>query len=224
MGEAIGQILPFAIVAGLSPVPIIAVILMLTSRRGRVNGPVFLVGWLLGLAVLGAVVLVVAGPGDASEGGEPATWVDVLLLVLGALAILFGLRQWRGRSRGDQDAKAPRWMDAIEDFGPPKATGAGAVLAANPKNAVLAIGAAATIAGTGIPGGEQALAYAVFALIATIGVAAPVVISLAMGDRAAPLLGELRRWMTRHNAAIMAAVFLVIGAKLVGDAISGLSS
>jgi hypothetical protein len=60
---------------------------------------------------------------------------------------------------------------------PPKPIGAGAVLAgANPKNLLLAVGAAAAIAEIAIPGGEQAVAYAVFALIGTIGVGAPVVI------------------------------------------------
>jgi hypothetical protein len=39
----------------LSPLPIIAVILMLVSVRARLNGPAFLVGWLLGLAVVGAI-------------------------------------------------------------------------------------------------------------------------------------------------------------------------
>ena len=46
----------------------------------------------------------------------------------------------------------------------------------NPKNTLLAVSAAATVAQTGIAGGEQAVAYAVFALIGTIGVGAPVVI------------------------------------------------
>ncbi len=39
MGEAIGQALPFAVGVALSPVPIIAVILMLVTPRARANGP-----------------------------------------------------------------------------------------------------------------------------------------------------------------------------------------
>ena len=35
--------------------------------------------------------------------------------------------------------------------------------------------------------------------------------------------GGLRDWMAQHNAAIMAVLCLVIGAKLIGDAISGFS-
>jgi len=53
MGKAIGGSLPLAVGIALSPIPIIAVVLMLTSRRARVNGPVFVLGWLAGLAIVG---------------------------------------------------------------------------------------------------------------------------------------------------------------------------
>lgn len=222
MGQAIGETLALAVGVALSPVPIIAVILMLVTPRARVNGPAFLVGWLGGLAVVGAVVFLVAGPANANDDGEPATWVDVLKLVLGLLLVRIALRQWRGRPHGDEPP-TPRWMGAIEQFSPVKALGAGALLAGvNPKNTLLAVAAAAAIAQTGIPGGEQAVAYAVFAVIGTIGVAAPVVIYFAMGDRAGPILDGLRSWMAAHNAVIMAVLCLVIGAKLIGDAVAGL--
>ena len=56
MGRAIGQIIPLAVGVALSPLPIIAVILMVTTPRGRVTGPSFLAGWVIALAVLGTVV------------------------------------------------------------------------------------------------------------------------------------------------------------------------
>ncbi len=37
------------------------------------------------------------------------------------------------------------------------------------------------------------------------------------------MLDGLGDWMGQHNAAIMAALCLIIGAKLIGDAIGGLS-
>jgi hypothetical protein len=61
-------------------------------------------------------------------------------------------------------------------------------------------------------------------LIGTIGVAVPVVIYFALGNRAGPILNRLKNWMAQHNAVIMAVLLLVIGAKLVGDAIVGFSS
>jgi hypothetical protein len=71
MGEAIGGSLPPAAGIALSPVPIIAVVLMLTSRRAKVNGPAFALGWLIGLGIVGTIVLVVAGSAGGSESKSP---------------------------------------------------------------------------------------------------------------------------------------------------------
>ena len=103
--------------------------------------------------------------------------------------------------------------------------GGGVVLGGvRPKSLLLAVGGAAAIAQTGIAGGQQAIAYAVFAVIATIGVAAPVVIYFAMGTRSGELLARLKGWMNRNNAVILAVVLLVIGVTLIGDGIGGLAS
>jgi threonine/homoserine/homoserine lactone efflux protein len=217
MGDAIGQTLPTAIGIAISPLPIVAVVLMLVTPRGRVNGAAFVAGWIFGLALVGAIVLAVAGGADASADGEPATWASVLKLVLGLLAVLLGVRQFRAKG----EAKTPKWMEALDDFTPAKAAGTGVLLAAvNPKNLLLSVAGAATIAATGIDTGEQAIAYAVFVVIATLGVAAPVVIAIAMGDRSRDVLDGLKSWLSANNAVIMAVLLVVIGAKLVGDAIS----
>jgi hypothetical protein len=63
----------------------------------------------------------------------------------------------------------------------------------------------------------------VFILGATLGVGAPVAISYLTRGRATEILGELHDWMARENATIMAVVCLIIGAKLIGDAISALT-
>jgi hypothetical protein len=223
MGEAVGQILPLAVGVALSPMPIVAVVLMLVTPRARINGPAFILGWVVGLAALGTILLAVADPAGASEDDAPATWVSWLMLVLGTLLLLIALRQWRGRPQGAEDPPAPKWMGAIEGFTPVKAAGAGALLSGlNPKNLLLAVAAAAAIAGTGISGGQQAAAYAIFALIGTIGVGAPVVIYFALGDKAPRILGLMRAWMAHNNAVIMAVLMLVIGAKLIGDGLAGL--
>jgi hypothetical protein len=223
MGEAIGQSLPLAVGVALSPLPIIAVVLMLTSPRARANGPAFVFGWLIGLGVVGALVLALAGPGGASEQGQPAAWVSWLKVVLGLGLLLLSARQFRGRPHEGEEATLPRSMGAIDRFTPGKALGGGAVLAgANPKNLLLAVGAATAIAQTGIGGGQQAIAYAVFAVVGTVGVGAPVLLYFAMGKRSAQLLGRLKDWMGHNNAVIMAVLCLVIAMKLLGDGLGGL--
>lgn len=225
MGDAIGQMLPAAIGVALSPFPIIASVLFVGTPRGRANGPAFVLGCALGTAAVGAVVLVVAAGASASESGAPATWVSVLALVLGLLLLLVAAKQWRGRPRAGETEPPPRWMSALDSFGAPKALGTGVVLTAfNPKNLILTIAGAAAIAQTGIPAGEQAVALAVFVLIACLGVATPVAIAFTTGDRSREMLDGLKDWMARNNTVIMVVILALIGAKLIGDAISGLSS
>jgi threonine/homoserine/homoserine lactone efflux protein len=224
VGEAIGQVLSLGVGVALSPVPIIAVVLMLGTPRARADGPAFVVGWVVGLAVVGTIVLLAASGGDASQRGEPATWVGVVQLVLGGLLVLLAVKQWRGRPHEAGEAALPKWMQAIDSFGPGKALGMGVLLSGvNPKNLILTLGAAAAIAQTGIETGQQAVALAVFILIGTLGPGLPVAIYFLMGARAEHVLDELKRWMAGHNAAIMAVLCLVIGTKLIGDGVSGLA-
>lgn len=72
--------------------------------------------------------------------------------------------------------------------------------------------------------GDEVVVWAIFTVIACVGVGAPVVLFFALGDRAAAPLDELKTWMATNNAAIMAVLCLVIGAKLIGDGITGLSA
>jgi Sap-like sulfolipid-1-addressing protein len=224
MGQAIGGSLPLAIGIALSPIPIIAVVLMLTTPRAKANSLAFLLGWLLGLGIVGAIVLALAGPAGASQDGAPATWVSWVKIALGVLLLRVALRQFRGRPHEGEDAPMPKWMGAIDKVRPLTALGFGALLAgANPKNLLLAVAGAAAIAQTGISGTQQAIAYLIFALIGTIGVAAPVVIYFVMGDRSQEMLAKLNAWMGRNNAVIMSVLCLIIGAKLIGDAIGALT-
>ena len=134
MGQAIGGSLPLAVGIALSPVPIIAVVLMLTSRRAKVNGPAFLLGWLIGLGIVGAIVLAVAGPGGASKSGSPATWVSWVKIALGMLLLLVAARQFRSRPHGDGQPHMPQWMAIIDKTTPVAALGLAAALpGANPK-------------------------------------------------------------------------------------------
>jgi hypothetical protein len=116
-------------------------------------------------------------------------------------------------------------MKTIDKFTPARSAAMAVALSAvNPKNLVLTVGAAAAIAQTGASTADQIVALAVFVLIGTVGVALPVGIYYFMGDQAGRILGTLRDWMTRENATIMAVLCLIIGAKLIGDAITALAS
>jgi hypothetical protein len=184
----------------------------------------FVLGWMLGIAVAGAILLSVASPADASEEGAPADWVSWLKLALGVLLLLVAVKEWKARPAPGAEAPMPKWMSALDGITPVKAGGLAILLGTiNPKNLLLIVGGAAAVAQTGVSAGDQTVAWIVFTLIATIGVAAPLVVYFVMGDRAPAILEELKEWMARNNTAVMAVLCLVIGVKLFGDAITGLS-
>lgn len=218
MGSAIGQILPIAIGVAISPVPIIAVVLLLASPKGNGKALGFLVGWLVGLGLVGVIVLLFAGPAGASTDDGPATWVGWLLAALGSLAILLGVRQFRNRPKGEEEPPMPKWMAAIDKFTTGRSTAIGFVLAAvNPKNLTLTVAAGATIAAADLSTTDSYLVLAVFVVIGTLGLAIPIGIYFLGGDRAGDTLRELHHWLALNNTAIMAVLFIVIGAKLLGN-------
>ena len=217
--------LPFAVGIAISPIPIVAIVLMLGTDNAKSDSLSFLVGWIVAMAAAGAFLLAVIGSSDPTDNGAPADWSSTLKLVLGIVLLGLAVKQWRNRPRAGEDAPMPKWMSSVEGFTPVKSAGLGVVVSVvNPKNLILIIGGATAISQTDVSGSDQAIAWAIFILIATIGVAAPVVIYFAMGDKAGAILDDLKGWMARNNSAIMAVILVIIGVKMIGDAISGFST
>ncbi len=224
MGDSIGQVISFGVGVSLSPLAIIAVILLLGAPSARVTSTAFVSSWALGLAVLGTLVLLVADEADASEGGAPSDWVGILQLLLALLLLLVAARQWRRRPRDHADPELPTWMQSVETFTPVKsATTAVLFSSVKPKNLLLTIGAATAIAETGASTGQQTTALAVFVILGTLGPAIPVAIYFLGRDRAESILTAMRDWMVRENTTVIMVLCLVIAAKLTGDAIGTLA-
>ncbi|MBP0458671.1 GAP family protein [Streptomyces montanisoli] len=224
MGDAIGQILTSAVGIGISPVPLIAVVLMLATPRGRTNGPAFALAWFAALSIVVTVVLV-ATPGRSASAGRdtPAAWVLWVKLGLGILFLAMAVLEWRGRPRQGGAADEPGWMKAIDTFHAGRAAGLAALLAvANPKNLALAVGGALSISGSGTTAGGRAAAAAVMVVLGSLCTLVPLTVYFLGGDRSTRVLGGWKTWMSAHSTAIVMTGLVVLGAKYVGDAVSGL--
>lgn len=225
MGQGISEVLPFAVGVAISPVPIIAVILMLFSSRAHVNGPAFLLGWLAGLSALSVAVYVVAeavGVSRGSSGSDGIAWLDV---ALGVLLLLVAVRSWRKRPAPGAEPDLPTWMTDVEAIAPGKALALGVLLSAvNPKNLALGIGAATGVAHLALPTGDAIVALAAFVIVGSFTVGGAVAFDLLGGKRARTVLEELRTWLEANNAAVMTVLFLVFGAVLVAKGLGLLST
>lgn len=224
-GHAILNALPMALAIAFFPVPIIAMVIVLTSERARTSGTAFALGWLSGLIVLGGLVLTLADAADASDDGGPATWVSWTKIGLAAALLLLAWKQIRGAGTGTGGKEMPGWMSRMDSMRPAGAYGLGAALAAvNPKNVLLVVAGATEIAQAGLPAGHQVAAYGVFVVVATLGIGIPWVISLTSGSRSDAVLGSLKDWMTRHMAIIVAVLCTLIAAKLLWEGVHTLTS
>jgi threonine/homoserine/homoserine lactone efflux protein len=116
-------------------------------------------------------------------------------------------------------------MGSIESLSPVKAGGlALLVCGLNPKNLMLSAGAGISLAQAGSSDGEAAVGLIMFVLIGVSGVATPVIYSLTGGERAADVLDGWKAWLSTHNDAVMAVLFLVFGAVLFSQGLRGLTA
>jgi threonine/homoserine/homoserine lactone efflux protein len=222
LSQAIGSLLPAAVGVGLSPIPIVAVILMLGTPRARTNGPAFAIGWVLGLTVVAVVVIVVFGGADEpdSTASDSVNWLQV---GLGVLFLSMAMKQWRKRPKRGETPAMPKWMETVDHFTPARSFVFGVLLSAvNPKNLALTLAAGAVIAQAGLSAGDDAIAVAVFVAIGSIGVAGLVLLFLIGGEHATKPLASIKEFMEDHNAVIMMVVLLVLGAKLIGSGLPGI--
>lgn len=220
--DAIGSLLPFAAGIALSPFPIIAIVLVLASPGGRSRGLAFSGGWLVGLGLLTAVIVLMFESADDSESGR--TVVDVIRVALGVLLLWAAGRKWSSRPRDGEAAELPGWMASIDGLSVGGALRLGALLGGvNPKNIAFTMAAGSTIAELVDRGKNETTAAVVFVLLASLTVLGPVVLQLAAGERAAGTLNGVRRFMVQNAAVITMVVLAILGAKVLGDGLSGLS-
>jgi hypothetical protein len=226
MGQGISAILTFAIGVAISPVPIIAVILMLFSPRARVNGPAFLLGWVVALAALSTVVYIVSHDGNVATSSTASDSVSWGKIALGVGMLALARRNWRKRPAPGEEPAMPKWLATVESMSPLKAFGLAVLLAAvNPKNLILTLGAAAGLAQVqGLSTTDAIVSIAVFVVIASLTIAGPVLYSLFGGERARASLDSAKAWLTTHNAAVMAVIFLVFGVDLIAKGLPPLTS
>ena len=223
MRVVLAEILPLALVVTLSPLNIIAAIVLLLSKRPFANAASYLAGFVVGVAaVVGALTALAAAIGH-STGAETATWRSILKIALGAWLLYAAQKKVRARPGPDDDGELPGWMAGLTGYGPGRSARTGFLVGAfNPKNAVVAAAAGATVATAGLSVAEQVGVLAIYVVVAVAGVAAPLVVMALLGDRAPAVLGTWRDWLGHNSATVMAVLFFVFGVVLIAQGIGSI--
>ena len=172
----------------------------------------FLLGWVLSLAVVITVVYLIAHathPSTSSSASDAISWIKI---VLGVVFLLLAVRSWRNRPKPGTEPEMPKWMAGVDALTPPKAFGLALLLAgANLKNLALAIGAGTGLARLGLSTTDAVVSLIVFVLVASLTILGPVIYYLLGGDSAKKTLDELKDWLRVHDDAVNTVLFLVFG-------------
>jgi threonine/homoserine/homoserine lactone efflux protein len=220
VGGVIGDILPLALGIMISPIPIIAAILMLLSPKAKGTSVGFLVGWVAGILVALTAFILLASviPQSGADQSQPVA--GVIKIVLGAGMLLLAVKQWRSRPNPGEEPALPTWMSAIDGMTAGKGLGLGFLLSAvNPKNLLMAAGAGVVVGSAQLATGDLVIVVVVFTVIAAASVAVPVIGYLLASTSLTQPLESLRGWLVHNNATVMAVLLLVIGVTLIGKGI-----
>lgn len=221
MIDVLGQILPLALGIAVSPIPIIAAILMLLAPHARLTSVGFLLGWAGGVLISVTIFTLLAGFLPHHDPGESRPIQGTIRIVLGLILLGLAFSQWRKRPQPGAEPALPKWMAAIDKTTFPVALGLGLLLSAlNPKNLIMAAGAGVDIGAAAIGTSGSIAVIAVFAVIAVSTVLVPVLGFLIAPGRFRTPLDRLRKWLAAENATVMAVLLLVIGVVMVGKGIS----
>lgn len=223
MGAAIGEVVPLAIAVVLvNPLPIMAVIVMLFSPRAKATASAFVAGWVGGLLLVCWLLLAFTPERLVGSEREPAPFSYVVRVVLGAVLLVLAARQWQGRKAPGGKA-LPGWMQSLEQMPPWRALAVGALFAGiNPKNLPFTITAVVAIAQAELSAGEKAVPVVIYALLASVGVLAPVIWYLVDQESARRTLAQWRAWLTANYSTVMAVVLFLFGVILVSKGLGGL--
>ncbi|MEV6491933.1 GAP family protein, partial [Actinoplanes sp. NPDC051633] len=92
MNQVFGELLPLAVGVAISPIPIIAAILMLLAGKAGATSLGFLLGWVAGIAMVTGVSAALAAAGFGGSD-EPSSAVSWLKMGLGVLLLILAVQQ-----------------------------------------------------------------------------------------------------------------------------------
>jgi hypothetical protein len=219
LSEALASSLPLALAIAASPAAIIAVMILLMTRRAMINAYSFLAGWFFGLMLVGIIFL--HRPGLYDSSGEPSLVLGWVRIILGTLIFVTGLVLLIKVFRKEGGESTPKWADKVDSFRFYQALMMGFFFAApNVKNASMVITGSASIGSFGLSSYFEIGVLILFCLVASLGVLTPPVIFLLFRDKAEVLFSKMKLWLIRYRDLILTLICITFGGLFLYQGIS----
>lgn len=219
----LADLLMIGIAIAISPLAIVAVILMASSGKGRTNGTAFILGcYAFAVGLIGTLVLLGRGAGAEEVDSGPHITIDVVEILLGVTLLVMAVLQWRKRA----SKHTPKWMDSIDGMNIWQAFLLGVLISGplSPKDLPLLIASSGRISQATLTTEETIALILIFCAIGVLAAAIPWLISVVAPASAERRLAGLRTFLVANHAVIMTVLFIILGFKLIGSGVADLVS
>ena len=226
--SALPSTLLYGLVAALSPLALASTLAVLRSERGRVNGTVFTIGFLIGQGLTVLVAVLVGSIATPNHKTGHDTISSALALTLGIL-LLMAAWHWRkpraaeARPPAKTSPRAKAFLERLGRLHPGTALSVGFLLGiGGPKRLTVTLLFSATLALSGLDSAEKVGLGLTYVVVASALVWLPVGLYLVAGERANAWMGSAQSRLTARRQKIGFGAALVLGLLFTVDALVGL--
>ena len=208
--EALGISLPLALGIAAAPWAIITLMILLLTPRAVTNAYAFLIGWFIGLILVGIVVI--NSPGLMNDSGEPSRLMGWIRLGMGTVFLVFSFFLFKKIPKGRDQQTIPKWIEKVDSFGIFHASGIGFFHSTlNLKNSSMVVVGAAAIGRHGLNSGQEIVALLLFSLIASLGVLTPLTIFLLFRKNTELIFGKIKIWILKNRVLVLLLILIIFG-------------
>jgi hypothetical protein len=212
------RILLYGLVAAASPTTVLAVLVVLLSRRGRANGTAFAAGFLFGCVATFLTAFFVGSTVSNQHHGSVRSYAE---LALGVVLIAVAWRARRPRVSTDADGRSgmEALFERLEHVRPAVSFSLGVALGVGTKRLVITAVAATTVAFAGLSDAEETGLGALYIVVGGLAVWLLVAVYLIAGTRADAWIANAKAWLTTNSQRVVFYSSTVFGVAIIGDAL-----
>lgn len=220
MFEALSKSFPMALGLAFSPLPSIAIVMLLMTPKAKRNAPFFLVGWILGILAIGALIILL--PKVVSYEGVLIDTPDSVKIIFGILVLVAIYPIWSRRPKQGAPIKIPKIFVSIDKFGVKRSFFLGFMLSGvNIKNMALTSSGAAHIRTSSLDDNFTAfLALTIFSIIGSFSILLPTSIYFLSTEKMDRLFLNWRNWLIINKSNIIIVILLIFGSILIYSGLS----
>jgi hypothetical protein len=203
MWDTLNSILPYTIGFIISPLPVIALILLLVGKNGFKRATIFEISWLIvSFTSIILLMMLIGATSEPPQNGETPAWQSAVILLFGIILLLVALitRTRIFRKKRAKKVRTPGWLRAIDRMSGWEITLiAIALVVFNPTNLSMVFAAAVNLANLSIPASQAVVPVIIFVLVGSLSVLIPYLLVAFFGKRIHAQLHMLRHWLASYG-------------------------